>query len=131
MEKTNVGSLVDQAVTKLREMVDTNVMIGQTIRTDDGVTLIPVSNVSIGFASGGSDFQSKQAGKDGPFGGGAGAAVKVTPAAFIVVKDGNTRVLSLTGETKTMDKLIDAAPGLIDKVVEASDKLKKKDTADK
>lgn len=127
MENTHVSDLINQAVDKLREMIDTNVMIGQTITTEDGVTLIPVSNVSIGFASGGSDFQAKQAGKDAPFGGGAGAAVKVTPAAFIVVKDGNTRVLSLNGEVKTMDKLIDAAPGLIDKVVEASGKMKKKD----
>ena len=129
MDKNHVGELINQAISKLQEMVDTNVMVGQAIRTDDGVTLIPVSNVSIGFASGGSDFQAKQANKEMPFGGGAGAAVKVSPAAFIVVKDGNTRVISLAAESNTVDKVLDAAPGLIDKVVSAADKIIKKEPA--
>ena len=126
MEKNHVGELVNETVSKLREMIDTNVMVGQSIRTDDGVTLIPVSSVSIGFASGGSDFQNKQSGKDMPFGGGAGAAVKVVPSAFIVVKDGNTRVINLTASTNTVDRVIDAAPGLIDKAAAAFGKIGKK-----
>lgn len=127
MEKNRVGDLVNETVTKLKEMVDSNVMIGQTIRTEDGVTLIPVSSVSIGFASGGSDFQTKQGGQNVPFGGGAGAAVKVTPSAFIVVKDGNTRVINLAAQFNTVDRVIDAAPGIIDKAAAAIGKIGKKD----
>ena len=124
MEKSANG-ILRTTIEKVRDLVDVSTIIGDPINLPDGLTIVPVSKVTYGFASGGSDFNSKQTNKEAPFGGGAGAAVKVTPAAFIVVKDGNTRVLSLTGEAKTMDKIIDAAPGLIDKFVDAADKLKK------
>jgi sporulation protein YtfJ len=104
---------------KLRDMVDVNTIIGQPITTQDGITLIPISKVSFGFAAGGSDFQRKEGGQTNPFGGGSGAGVKIEPVSFVVVHDGNVRVLGAnTGDASSLEKLMDSLPGLIDKIKE-------------
>ena len=82
-----IRGLMDTTLEKIRTMVDSNTIIGTPIHTADGTMIIPVSRMSFGFASGGSDFPSKT-NKD-LFGGGGGAGVSVTPVAFLVVKDGN------------------------------------------
>ena len=121
MEKHPISELMETTMGKLRDMVDVNTIIGQPINTMDGITLIPISKVSFGFAAGGSDFQNKN-GKEGqasPFGGCSGAGVKIEPVSFVVVHDGNVRVLSAnTGEATSLDKLMDTLPGLIDKIKE-------------
>ena len=89
-KKTPLSDLMDASLAKIREMVDSNTVVGQPITTPDGVTLIPVSRLSFGFGAGGSDY-GKQPTPN--FGGGAGAGVKVDPVAFLVVKDGITRVM--------------------------------------
>ena len=117
MEKHPIGELMEMTMNKIREMVDVNTIVGQPISTPDGITLIPVSKVSFGFASGGSDFQSKQQASRNPFGGGGGAGVKITPVAFIVMKDGNIRVMNVNPEPATsVDKVLDAAPEILDKL---------------
>ena len=85
-----INEVLQTTMNKIREMVDANTVVGQPIVTQDGVTLIPVSKLSFGFATGGSDF-----GKAQPwcFGGGAGAGVNVMPIAFLIVKDGSVRLL--------------------------------------
>ena len=121
MEKHPIGELMETTMGKLREMVDVNTIVGQPITTMDGITLIPISKVSFGFAAGGSDFQSKN-GKEGqpnPFGGGSGAGVKIEPISFVVVQNGNVRVLSANnGDGMSLEKVADAIPGLIEKVKE-------------
>ena len=121
MEKHPIGELMETTMGKLRDMVDVNTIIGQPISTMDGITLIPVSKVSFGFAAGGSDFQTKN-GKEtqgNPFGGGSGAGVKIEPISFVVIHDGSVRVLSAnTGEASPIEKLADMLPGLIEKVKE-------------
>ncbi len=90
----NLPNMLENTISKIREMVDVNSVIGTPITTPDGVTIIPVSKVSVGFGGGGSDFVSKHPNKqDNPFGGGAGAGVNVTPIAFLIVKDGSVRML--------------------------------------
>jgi sporulation protein YtfJ len=118
MENHPLGSLMETTMTKIREMVDVNTIVGSPIKTDDGVTLIPVSKVSFGFAGGGSDFTTKnqQAGKDNSFGGGTGAGVHITPIAFLVVKGDSVRLLSVTAPSNTVDKIIDTVPDVIDKI---------------
>ena len=117
MEKHPIGELMETTMSKIREMVDVNTIIGSPIKTDDGITLIPVSKVSFGFASGGSDFQGKNnAGKDN-FGGGSGAGVNITPVAFLVVKDGNVRMINAQpASTGSVEKVVDAVPEILDKV---------------
>ena len=125
MDKHPIGELMTTTMQKIREMVDVNSIIGTPITVQDGLTLIPVSKVSFGFASGGSDFQGKRADAANPFGGGAGAGVKIDPVAFIVVKDGATRLLNVGGaEPSVLDKLVDIAPDIVDKVSGVIDKHK-------
>jgi len=117
MEKHPIGDMMGSSLEKIREMIDVNTIIGKPITTPDGITIIPVSKVSFGFASGGSDFQGKNSGQDPNFGGGSGAGINITPVAFLVVTDGNVRVLNvLPPASTTIDRLLDTAPDIIDKV---------------
>lgn len=114
MENSNIGSLMDVTMTKMREMVDVDTIVGSPITTPDGITIIPVSKVSYGFASGGSDFAVKE--KNG-FGGGNGAGIKIDPIGFLVVKDGNVRMINVTPPASTtIDRAIEKAPEFIDMV---------------
>lgn len=121
MEKHPIGELMETTMQKLREMVDVNTIVGSPISTVDGITLIPVSRVSFGFASGGSEFQTKN-GKDGqanPFGGGSGAGVKIEPISFLVIRDGSVKLISANAEPKSaLEKAVDLMPELIEKVKE-------------
>ena len=127
MEKKNqLNDMMHSAMEKVREMVDTNTIVGQPITTPDGVTLIPISKVSFGFGGGGGDY-GKPA-KDG-FGGGAAAGVKIDPVAFLVIKDGVTRVMPVAvPPVTTVDRIVDMAPDIMDKVEKYFDKKKDKET---
>jgi sporulation protein YtfJ len=113
----NVPNMLENTIAKIREMVDVNSVIGDPITTPDGTTIIPVSKVSVGFGGGGSDYVSKNANKqENPFGGGAGGGVKVTPVAFLIVKDGNVRMLPVaTPANTTADRLVEQIPDALDK----------------
>ena len=114
MENSNIGNLMDITMQKIHEMVDANTVVGKPITTPDGITVIPVSKVSYAFASGGSDFRVKD--KPG-FGGGNGAGVKIEPIGFLVVRDGNVRMVSITPPaSNTIDRVIEKAPELMDTV---------------
>ena len=109
-------NMLDNTIAKIREMVDVNSVIGDPITTPDGVTIIPVSKVSVGFGGGGSDFATKNG--DNPFGGGVGAGVTVTPVAFLVVKEGSVRMLPVGSPANTTaDRLVEMIPDTFDKVV--------------
>lgn len=121
MEKHPIGNLMETTMSKLRDMVDVNTIIGTPVTTPDGVTLIPVSKVSFGFASGGSDFTTKNQkdGADNAFGGGSGAGVTISPVAFVVIKDSSVRLLPVEGNSSDrVINIIDAIPGIVDKVKE-------------
>jgi len=114
MENNNIGSLMDVTMTKMREMVDVDTIVGSPITTPDGITIIPVSKVSYGFASGGSDFNLKT--KEG-FGGGNGAGIKIDPIGFLIVKDGGVRMINVTPPASTtIDRAIEKAPEFIDMI---------------
>ena len=118
MEKHPIGELMETTMSKIREMVDVNTIVGSPIRTDDGITLIPVSKVSFGFAGGGSDITPKnQNAGAAPFGGGSGAGVNISPVAFLVIKDGSVRLMNIQPPaSNTVDRVIDMAPDIVDKV---------------
>lgn len=118
--KGQLNDMMRSTMDKVREMVDTNTIVGQPITTPDGVTLIPISKVSFGFGSGGGDY-GKPAKEN--FGGGAGAGVKIDPVAFLVIKDGTTRVLPVAvPPVSTLDRVVDMVPDLLDKVEKYFDK---------
>jgi len=114
----SLPNMLENTIAKIREMVDVNSVIGDPITTPDGVTIIPVSKVSVGFGGGGSDYVSKNANKqENPFGGGAGGGVKVTPVAFLIVKEGNIRMLPVaTPANTTADRIVEQIPDAIDKI---------------
>lgn len=114
----NVSNMLEGAIARIREMVDVNSVIGDPITTPDGVTIIPVSKVSVGFGGGGSDYVSKNLNKhENPFGGGAGGGVKVTPVCFLIVKDGNVRMMPVAAPANTTaDRIVEQVPDVLDKI---------------
>lgn len=122
-------NMLDSTIAKIREMVDVNSVVGEPITTADGVTIIPISKISVGFGGGGSDFVSKHVNHhENPFGGGVGAGVKVTPVAFLIVKEGNVRMLPVaTPANTTADRLVEMVPDTLDKIAAFVDsRLEKK-----
>ena len=125
-KKTPLNDLMDTTMDKIRDMVDSNTIIGEPITTPDGVTVIPVSRVSFGFGAGGGDYGKTEATR---FGGGAGAGVKIDPVAFLVIKDGTTRVLPVAvPPASTVDRIVDMVPDVMDKVEKFFDKKEAKET---
>ncbi len=116
--RQTLPNMLDNTISKIREMVDVNSVIGNPITTPDGVTIIPVSKVSVGVGGGGSDFVSKNANKqENPFGGGAGGGVKVTPIAFLIIKDGNVRMMPVAAPANTTaDRVVEMVPDVLDKI---------------
>ena len=127
MDKHPINDLMGTVMEKLRNIADVSTVIGESITTPDGITIIPVSRVSMGFGSGGSDFTGKHQ-KDGaanPFGGGCGGGVKIDPIAFVIIKDGSVRVMTIEPPaSNTFDRLVDGAPELVDKISAMMDKKK-------
>lgn len=122
-----INDLMSTTMQKIREMVDVNTIVGQPITTPDGITLIPVSKLSFGFASGGSDYVSKnkKPGEANTFGGGSGAGVNIAPVAFLIVKGDSVRVLPVDPSgTNTLDRLVDTVPEVVDKVTTFLEKKK-------
>jgi len=125
----NLPNMLENTIAKIREMVDVNSVVGEPITTPDGVTIIPVSKVSVGLGGGGSDFVSKNANRhENPFGGGVGAGVKVTPVAFLIVKEGSVRMLPVaTPANTTADRIVEMVPDTLDKIAAFIDaRLEKK-----
>ena len=124
MEKRPISELMETTMQKVREMIDANMIVGEPILTADGITLIPVSKLSFGFAGGGSDF-AKKADPADAFGGGIGAGVNVVPIAFIIVKGESVRLLHIAPPAaSTIGRVIDTVPEVIDKISDLIDKNK-------
>lgn len=124
----NIPNMLENTIAKIREMVDVNSVVGSPITTPDGVTIIPISKVSVGFGGGGSDFVSKNVNRqENPFGGGAGGGVKINPVAFLIVKDGTVRMLPVAAPASTTaDRLVEMVPDVLDKVSAFIDSRAKK-----
>ena len=116
-----INEVLQTTMSKLREMVDANTVIGQPIVTQDGVTLIPVSRLSFGFATGGSDFgKTPNVGKN--FGGGAGAGVNVVPVAFLIVRDGNVKLLPVAPPPGDgVSRAVELGPEVFDRITDYID----------
>lgn len=117
-----INEVLHTTMSKIKELVDANTVVGQPIVTQDGVTLIPVSRLSFGFATGGSDFGKTQ-NVPKNFGGGAGAGVNVIPVAFIIIKDGNVRMLPVAPPAHdAVGRAVELVPEMFDKVTDYIDK---------
>ena len=114
----NLPNMLDSTIEKIRQLVNVNSVVGDPISTEDGTTIIPVSKISIGLGGGGSDFVSKNVNHhENPFGGGVGAGVKVTPVAFLVIKEGSVRMIPVaTPANTTADRIVEMVPDTLDKI---------------
>ncbi len=121
MSDNKIQAILDTTMDKLKAMVNADVITGEPIVVDD-LTLIPVSKVAYGIATGGSDFATKN--QQGLFGGGSGAGVTVSPIAFMVIKDGNVKMVPIYNELTTLEKAVTMAPEIIDKAKELFSKDK-------
>lgn len=122
-EQHTIGGIMGITMDKLKEMVDVNTIVGEPIKVDEKTTIIPISKVSFGFASGGSDLPSKNP-KD-LFGGGSGAGVSIQPIAFMVVTDGDAKLLQLSINASAPNAIINMIPDVVDKVSDFVGKKKK------
>ena len=116
MAEHPIQGIMNVTMDKIHEMVDANTIIGKAITTEDGTTILPVSKVSFGFASGGTDFDGKNAANKDLFGGGSGAGVNIQPVAFLVIKDGCVRTIQLSDSSNTVDRALTMIPELVEKV---------------
>ena len=114
----NLPNMLENTIAKIREMVDVSSVIGDPITTPDGVTIIPVSKVSVGFGGAGSDYVSKNMNKqENPFGGGAGGGMSVTPICFLIVSGGNVRMMPVpVAANTTADRIVEMVPDTLDKI---------------
>ncbi|MDE6031965.1 MAG: GerW family sporulation protein [Oscillospiraceae bacterium] len=131
-EKHPIEEIMGVSMDKIREMVDINTIIGEPISSPDGTVIIPVSKVSFGFVSGGSDLPTQTVGK---FAGGAGAGVTVKPQSFIVIKkDGDVKLLEMGEKSSPIESVVDALPDIVEKIksmLPEKDKDKIKDKKEK
>ncbi len=133
MNEHPIENLMITAMSSIQDMVDVNTIIGEPIETQAGITIIPISKVGFGFAAGGSEFSGEtlkeynKKDKDEeieyklPFGGGAGAGVSISPVAFLVVQEGNVKLMPVDHDS-CLDKLLDYVPDLIQKMNEMFNK---------
>ena len=113
MAEHAVNGLMGVTMDKIHEMVDSDTIIGKPIQID-GITILPISKVTFGFASGGTDFGEKSSKE--MFGGGSGAGVTIQPVAFLVVQDGTVRTVQLADPGNTVDRALTMMPEMVDKV---------------
>lgn len=126
MKEQSAGAILATTIDKIRDLVDTSTIIGEPIKTGTDVTIIPVSKVTYGFASGGSDFPTKNSTE--LFGGGGGAGVTITPVAFLVINNGEVSLKHITAYDNAAERVVNLVPEMFDKVTGLMDKVKKDNT---
>ena len=118
-EQHPIEGIMSSALQNIKEMVDVNTIIGNPVTCDDGTVIIPVSKVSFGFGAGGGEYgkaEVKENGIHANFGGGSGAGVSISPVAFLVVGNGDVRMLTLSQSQSSFDRVIDMVPDVMNKV---------------
>ncbi len=115
--KNPIGELMESTMENVRNILKVDTVVGDPIFTPDGITLVPVSRISVGFGGGGVEFSNKKGGENRPYGGGNATGVKIDPIGFLVIKEGNVRMINiLPAANTTVDRIIDLVPQVIDRV---------------
>ena len=129
MAEHPIQGIMSSALHNIKEMIDVNTIVGTPVTAQDGTVIIPVSRVAFGFGAGGSEFGGSVVKEDGlksNFGGGSGAGVSINPVAFLVVSNGNVRLLTLSSSSTSVDKVIDMVPEIITKFKDTFSKKENK-----
>lgn len=130
-EQHPIQGIMYTAMQSIRDMIDVNTIVGDAVQTPDGTVIIPISKVGLGFGVGGSDYMPPKSAKNAEttaqpmFGGGVGGGVSITPVAFMVVGNGQIRLMPVTSQNNIYDRILDMIPAAIDKVVDGVSSLKK------
>ncbi len=127
MSEHPINSLMDTTMRKIRELVNANTIVGDPITTPDGMTIIPISKVSYGFASGGSDLPTKKDNRE-CFGGGSGAGVTITPIGFLSIADGKVKMIPIEKFDSPVDRAVSMIPEVADKITGFIKKRKNDET---
>jgi len=122
MKEQSAANILATTIEKVRNLVDVSTIIGEPIALSDEIKVIPVSKVTYGFASGGSDFPSKN--NTQLFGGGGGAGVTINPVAFLILKNGEVSIKHITANDNAAERLVNMVPDVIDKVTDTVEKFK-------
>ena len=125
MKDQSAEKILASTIEKVRDLVDVSTIIGEPIKVDDDVTIIPVSKVTYGFASGGPDFPSKN--NVELFGGAGGAGVTINPVAFLVINKGEVSLKHITAADNAAERAVNLVPEMFDKVTNLMNKNKKSD----
>ena len=114
-----IGELMQTTMDNVKNILKVDTVVGDPIYTPDGITLVPISRISVGFGGGGVEFGKKSGGDKSPYGGGNATGVKIDPIGFLVIKDGTIRMVNVTPPaSNTVDRLIDMVPQVMDRVDE-------------
>ena len=130
MDKHPIEALMKTTMESLKQMIDVNTIVGDAVETPDGTTIIPISRVSFGFASGGGEYKNSDGSEDDgggyqddqsqsqslPFAGGTGAGVSVQPVAFMIVGKDKTKLISVDHSANMFDNLVGLSSKFIDKM---------------
>ncbi len=127
MKEQSASGILGTTIDKIKNLVDTSTIIGEPMKISEKVTVIPISKVTYGFASGGSDFPSKNNAE--LFGGAGGAGITVTPVAFLVVNDDIVTIKTISNTDNPVEKAISAVPEVVNTVSSLVNKFTKKDEA--
>ncbi|MBP0979389.1 MAG: GerW family sporulation protein [Oscillospiraceae bacterium] len=131
MNERPLKEIMDTSMNRLRDLVDVNTVVGEKIIIDDEKVVIPISKVSFGFGSGGTEFLPKSQNKETqlqntPFGGGGGGGVTITPVGFLVSDKNGVTLLELSGESTGFEKVINSIPGAVNKISDIFSKKQEK-----
>lgn len=124
MSEHPIQGLMSTAMQNIKEMVDVNTIVGEAVESPDGSVIIPISKVSFGFAAGGSEFGKRIEGSNSMFGGGSGGGVTISPVAFMVVGQGQIKLMPIDSNASPVEKILEYVPELIDKVNKKIQKFK-------
>ena len=125
MKEQSASGILGTSIEKIKDLVDVSTIIGDPIKISDTLQIIPVSKVTYGFASGGTDFPSKN--NQELFGGGGGAGITISPVAFLVVNNGNVSVKYINAAEGSVERVIGMVPDIVDKATDVISQLKNKD----
>jgi len=127
MKEQSASGILGTSIEKIKDLVDVSTIIGDPINIGNGIQIIPVSKVTYGFASGGSDFPSKN--NQELFGGGGGAGITINPVAFLVINNGSVSIKYINAAEGSVERVIGMVPDLVDKASDVIAQLKHKDTS--
>ncbi len=111
-----VSELIENTMKSIKDMVNVDSVIGDPIKVEEGTVVIPVAKVSYGFCGGGNDRITSEKNNADSFTGGAGGGATVKTEAFLVITNGNVRLIPVSGNVSSVDKLVDLVPGIVDKI---------------